>query len=409
MNISKLPEIDLSSKKYVLDPDSFFKYYREYAPVFYMEKYSCWLISRHADVKKALNDPAFTRNINYSNNINFKEIAQQWNDAGIGFFIDILTNENAHLRNRQLINNAFKPKKIDLMTKTIDDVVEHYFQRVTKGGVVDLAKHVIAPIPCALIREILGIQLSSEEEEEKFRLSAISIVSGLFNPHAQPELRLKAINSSLYLKDLLLAEIAKRHKDPQQDMLTDFIHAIENTPGCSEIDVVKLVLILLFAATDTTVYSTIYATKDLFEHPEQLMLLREDRRLMTNAIKELLRFHSAGSFFPKYAQQDALYHDQTIKKGEAVFISIASANKDERVFTNPELLDITRDTQETLSFGYGRHYCLGTHLALTVMSTVFNKLLDYLPSNAHLISENIIGEENSGRCIIVHLPMDTKL
>jgi len=86
MNISKLPEIDLSSKKYVLDPDSFFKYYREYAPVFYMEKYSCWLISRHADVKKALNDPAFTRNINYSNNINFKEIAQQWNDAGIGFF-----------------------------------------------------------------------------------------------------------------------------------------------------------------------------------------------------------------------------------------------------------------------------------------------------------------------------------
>lgn len=408
MNI-ELPEIDLSSKQYIYDPNSFFKYYRQDAPVHYMEKYSCWLISRHADVKKALNDTAFTRNINYSNNINFKEIARQWDDAGIGFFVDIFTDENAHHRNRNLINNAFKPKKVNLMTESIDKVVEHYFQQVKKGGIVDLAKDVIEPIPCALIRNILGIQLDNEKEEEKFRLSAISIVPGLFNPHANPELRLKAINSSLYLRDLLLEEIAKRHKNPQPDLLTDFIHTIESTPGISEMDVVKLVLILLFAATDTTVYSTIYATKDLFEHPEQLSLLRSNRSLMTNAIKELLRFHTAGSFFPKYAQHEAIYHGQTIKKGEAVFIAVSSANKDERVFQNPDILDITRNTDEILSFGYGRHYCLGTHLALTVMSAIFNQLLDCLPTNAHLVAENIRWEEKSGRCVIVHLPMDTKL
>jgi cytochrome P450 len=101
----------------------------------------------------------------------------------------------------------------------------------------------------------------------------MSIVSGLFNPSATKDMHLKAIDSSLYLKKFLLEEIAKRNKIPQDDLLTDFIQAVKNTPGCSEIDVIKLVLILLFSAYDTTVYSTIYAIKDLFEHPEQLMLV----------------------------------------------------------------------------------------------------------------------------------------
>ncbi len=404
-----LPEIDLSSKQYIYDPNQFFKCYRQAAPIFYLEKYQCWLITRHADVKKALNDPAFTRNINYSNNINFKETAKQWDEAGIGFFADIFTNEDAAARNRNLIHSAFKPKKIDLMTDTINSVVDHYFQNLKKGGVVDLAKEIISPIPCALIRNILGIQLENAAAEEKFRLSAISIVSALFNPFASAELRLRAINSSLYLRELLLKEIAQRKKSPQPDLLTEFMLAIEATPGCNEMDVVKLVLILLFAATDTTVYSTLHAVKNLFEHPEQLALLKSDRSLMTNAVKELLRFHTAGSFFPKYAQQEAVYHGQTIKKGEAVFIAVSSANKDESVFPNPEVLDITRDTDETLSFGYGRHYCLGTHLALTVMGAIFNRLIDMLPSDARLMSENIQWEANSGRCTIVYLPIDTKL
>jgi cytochrome P450 len=404
-----LPEIDLSSKQYIYDPDRFFKCYRQSAPIFYLEKYQCWLISRHADVKKALNDPAFTRNINYSNNINFKETAKQWDEAGIGFFADIFTNEDAAARNRNLINSAFKPKKIDLMIETINSVVDYYFQRLNKGGIVDLAKDIISPIPCALIRNILGIKLANEAEEEKFRLSAISIVSALFNPYASAELRLRAINSSLYLRALLLKEIAQRKKHPQADLLTEFIQAIETMPECNEMDVVKLVLILLFAATDTTVYSTLHAVKNLFEHPEQLTLLRADRSLMTNAIKELLRFHTAGSFFPKYAQQEVVYHGHTIKKGEAVFIAVSGANKDEQVFPHPDVLDITRNTDETLSFGYGRHYCLGTHLALTVMGAIFNRLLDDLPVNARLMSEDIGWEENSGRCSIVYLPMDTKL
>lgn len=405
----QLPEIDFSSKQYLHNPDSFFKCYRDNAPIFYIEKHHCWLISRHADVKKALNDPAFTRNINYSNNVNFKETAKQWKNAGIGFFADILTNEITATRNRQLITSTFRPKKVDAMQEMIESVVAHYFQRLKKGGVVDLAKEIIAPLPCALIRKILGIELKNEMEEEKFRLSAASIVPGLFNPCATPELRHKAIQSSLYLRELLLEEIAKRKNNPQPDLLTDFIQMIENTPESDEMDVVKLILVLLFAATDTTVYSTLYAVKNLFDHPEQLSLLKADRSLLSNGIKELLRFHSAGSFFPKYAQQEVVYQGQTIKKGEAVFIAIVSANKDERVFSQPNVLDVTRNTDETLSFGYGRHYCLGADLALTVMSAIFNKLFDDLPADAHLISEEIQWEENSGRCTLVCLPIDTKL
>lgn len=408
MTTITLPEIDLSSKDYIYNPDSFFKCYRQHAPVFYLEKYRCWLISRHADVKKALNDPAFSRNINYSNNINFNEVAKQWDREGIGFLADVIADENAGVRNRQLINNAFKAKKVDLMDELIDSVVAHYFQRLKKGGVIDLVD-IIAPIPCALIRKILGIQLDGDEAEEKFRLSTISIVPGFFNPCATPELRQKAIDSTLYLRTLLLKEVANRKQNPQADLLTEFVQAIEGTSGCDEMDVVKLVLILILGASDTTVFTTLYAVKDLFEHPEQFALLKSNRDLMTNALKELLRFHTAGSLFPKYAVKDVVYHEQTIKKGDAVFIAIASANKDEQVFPQPDVLDITRNTDETLSFGYGRHHCLGMRLALTLMGNILNRFLDDLPANARLMSEAIQWEENSGRCTIVYLPLDTAL
>lgn len=129
---------------------------------------------------------------------------------------------------------------------------------------------------------------------------------------------------------------------------------------------------------------------------------------MQNALKELLRFHTSGSFFPKYATQDTEYLGQKIKRGDAVFISIASANKDESMFTNAETLDITRDTSNTLSFGHGINYCLGTQLALTVMSSIMNKLLDYLPVEAHLIPAEIKFEAGSRRAII-KLPINTYL
>ncbi len=403
-----LPEIDFSSKEYLYNADSFFKCYRENAPVFYLEKYQCWLITRHADVKKALNDPALVRSIDYSKNPDFTNIAKQWEDVGLGYFINIFTEDSSLSRHHQLIATAFKPKKIHLMLKNINSIVAHYFKSVKKGGVIDFAQSIIIPIPGAVIRQLLGINLN-EEEEEKFRLSTTSIVSGLMNPLAKPEIRLQAINSALYLQAILLKEIAERKKNPQQDLISYFVQALENTPKHKETDVIEMMLTLLFGGIDTTIFSTIFAVKHLFEHPDQLILLKSNRNLMENALKELLRFNSAGGFIPKYVQEDVIYQGKTIKKGDTVFTPISSANKDTSVFPNPDILDITRNTDEVISFGYGLHYCLGANLALAVMGAIFNQLLDTLPANAQLISEDIRWETNSGRCSIVYLPIDTKI
>ncbi len=145
--MTNLPEIDLSNPEFAENPNKFFKLYREHAPVFYMQKYQCWLIGRHAEVKQALNDPVFSRDPNHSNNLNFNAASKQWEAAGIGFFVDVLANKETHARNRQLIHSAFKPQKIGLMQEIIETTVEHYFKNVTNGGIVDLVDEVITPIP----------------------------------------------------------------------------------------------------------------------------------------------------------------------------------------------------------------------------------------------------------------------
>ncbi|PCJ20829.1 MAG: hypothetical protein COB04_03940 [Gammaproteobacteria bacterium] len=401
--MSALPKLDIFSKQYTENPQSFFKPYREHSSVHYLEDHDLWIITRYDDVKKALADPRFNRDRCHS-----KHASAQ----GAGYFeknTSPLNDNEHHRRSRLLVSKAFFPKRVERMQRLIDEVVGSHTQNILKGGVVDLSKTVITPVPNKVISRIIGVPPDSEEQEQ-FLTSAMSVIVGMIDPDASDHALAKAKDSHRYLFNYLAEEINKRKKNPQDDMLSDFVDAAQSDPLCEDNDIIKLVLSLIAAGSETTVHSSNLAILNLYKNPQQLKLLRDDRSLMSNAVMELLRFDDTGKLFRKYLTEDAEYGGKIIKKGESVYIVTASANHDPSAFPNPDVLDITRCTKASMSFGFGPHYCVGVHLAKMEMVTLLNSILDNLPEQAAVLENQVRWDyDNSILRSITSLPVETGL
>jgi cytochrome P450 PksS len=135
-------------------------------------------------------------------------------------------------------------------------------------------------------------------------------------------------------------------------------------------------MLLLVAGHETTVNLIGNGTLALLEHPDQMEKLRQDPGLIKPAVEELLRFASpVEAATERFAQEDVTVTGVTIRKGETVFAVIASANRDERQFANPDKLDLLREPNKHLSFGQGVHFCLGASLARLEGQLAINTLL----------------------------------
>ena len=130
-------------------------------------------------------------------------------------------------------------------------------------------------------------------------------------------------------------------------------------------------VLLLNAGHEATVNSTVIGWWTLFRHPDRLKALREDRSLLPSAIEELLRFDTPLQMFERWVLEPFELHGQEIPKGAELGLIFGSANRDERVFDEPDVLDIARDPNPHLTFGMGIHFCLGAPLGRLELQTSF--------------------------------------
>ncbi|WP_211211880.1 cytochrome P450 [Deinococcus apachensis] len=138
--------------------------------------------------------------------------------------------------------------------------------------------------------------------------------------------------------------------------------------------------LLLVAGFETTVNLIGNGVLALLEHPEQLARLRADPGLLPGAVEELLRFCGpVETSMLRWAREDVTLHGATIPQGSPVVAVLASANRDERQFTNPDDLDVTREVRGHVAFGHGVHYCLGAPLARLEGQIALGSLLGRFP------------------------------
>jgi cytochrome P450 len=175
-----------------------------------------------------------------------------------------------------------------------------------------------------------------------------------------------------------------REKNPSDDLMTDLLNATyTDTDGTEKrLDksaITTYVGLLAAAGNETTVRLIGWAGKVLADNPDQRRELVEDPGLILGAVEELLRYEAPSPVQARYVAQEVEHYGATVPQGSAILLLTASANRDERMFFDPDRFDIHRKARQQISFGFGIHHCLGAHLARLEAKVALEEVLKRFP------------------------------
>ena len=226
-----------------------------------------------------------------------------------------------------------------------------------RRGQIELVTDYALPLPATVIAELLGVPAEDHAKFHRWSNRLVSVSSKRDMLRALPA----ALSFVRYLRKL----VERRRADPQDDLITALIRAEEAGDRLSEDELLAMAFLLLVAGHETTVNLIASGTLALLEHPEQMKRLRHEPSLAKPAVEELLRYTSPVEMATeRYPRDDVEIEGTTIPRGELVLAVLGSANRDERHFEDPDVLDLARDPNKHLAFGRGGvHHCLGAPLA----------------------------------------------
>ena len=284
-----------------------------------------------------------------------------------------------HKAHRQLVNDWFKPGEVRKLTDRVEAQARRSVDEMRAlGGTCDFAADVAMNYPLRVILEILGLP----EEEFPRMLRLTQELFGAEDPDferiGENEQMMAVIMDVIALFTGLNAE---RREHPTDDLATVIANGQIDGRPLEDMDTYGYYLIVATAGHDTTSSAIAGGMQALLEHPDQLARLQADPALIDAACDEIVRWVSPVKHFMRSARADYELAGTPIARGDWLLLSYAAANRDARVFTDPYTFDVARaDVDAHLGFGFGRHYCLGAHLARLEIRAFFKELLPRLAS-----------------------------
>lgn len=369
-------ETDILSPQFKADPFPFFAKLRAEQPVWSTtlpDKTTVWLLSRYEDVFALFSDERFAKSRH--NALTPEQLRKQpWVPP---MFRPLERNmldldPPDHARLRQLVHQAFTPRFVEQMKMRVQALADELLNEAECQGEMDLIADYARPLPMTIITEILGVP--THDRDRFHRWSKVIVSVNQFNNNW------RIIPAVWQFNRYLRGVFKVRRVEPRDDLISALIQAEEAGDKLSEDELLAMVFLLLVAGHETTVNLIGSGVLELLRHPDQIEKLRDDPSLIRTAVEELLRFTSPVFLSTeRYARKDVTLHGVMIPRGGMVLGVIGSANRDEKVFSEPDALDLSREPNKHLSFGQGIHYCLGAPLARLEAQIAINTLLDREP------------------------------
>ncbi|MER6031268.1 cytochrome P450 [Streptomyces sp. NPDC001851] len=340
-----------------------------------------WAVTRHTDVVRVLRDAT-----TYSSHLGATQIRDP-DPEDLPFIRHMMLNQDPpeHGRLRRLVSRAFTPGRVErfaaLARERARILLAGAVQQARDGdGTVDLVASVTDEYALLNLADLLGVP----ESDRRLLLHWTQRVIGYQDPgEAGPPVldeRGEPVNprSPAMLKDMFgyarhLAAHKRRH--PADDVMTTLAADAELTDPELEM----FFFLLTVAGNDTVRSAAPGGLLALAEHPEAYRALRRGKVPLPTAVEELLRWHPPVLTFRRTAVRDTELAGRRIRAGDKVVVFHASANRDERVFTDPARLDLTRSPNPHVSFGDGPHVCLGAHFARLQLRLLYDEVLGALP------------------------------
>lgn len=270
----------------------------------------------------------------------------------------VFKDDPDHKRLRGLVNKAFTTKMVERIADDIERTVAVLLDDLDGRDVVDLVEQYAVPLPLSVIAEMLGV---SDADRDQFHTWMKRFSEGAVGGPIQ---LIRALPNGQRMMRLFERLAAQRRAQPDDRLISALVRAKEEGDHLNDQEVLAMIFLLLLAGYESTANLIGSATLALLDNPEQLMRLRENPELIDTAVEELLRYTTpvpCGA--ARIALEDVEVAGVTIPKGSNVLGMIISANRDEGVFDDPDVLDLGRDPNRHITFALGSHFCLGNQLA----------------------------------------------
>jgi cytochrome P450 family 142 subfamily A polypeptide 1 len=297
---------------------------------------------------------------------------------GMPYMIDM--DDPAHLLRRKLVNAGFTRKRVREKEPSIAQLCDTLIDAVCERGECDFVRDIAAPLPMAVIGDMLGVLPEERGMLLKWSDDLVAGLSSHINPtSAEFQVMLDAFAGyTEFTVDL----ITKRRAEPTDDLFSTMINSEVEGQQMSDDEIVMETLLILVGGDETTRHTLSGGTEQLVRHRDQWgMLVNADRRdaRLPGAIEEMLRWTSPVKNMCRTVTADTEFHGTQLRQGEKMMLLFESANFDESVFDNPDQFDIQRDPNSHLAFGFGTHFCLGNQLARLELSLMTKRVLQRLP------------------------------
>ncbi|MEK5501802.1 cytochrome P450 [Bacillus sp. FSL M8-0168] len=354
-----IPMKEISSSEDRLFPFPIYNRLRQTSPVRFDDDRKCWDIFAYEDVQYVLKSP---------------KLFSSKRGGDMQGKTMLTMDPPRHTSMRAIVNKAFTPKAVKQLESHIGEVTAFLLDETRDRRSFDLVDDLAAPLPVIIIAELLGVP---PEDRSMFKHYSDILVSGASDSsdEAVKLMSKRRKEGNDYLKDYFKRIIKERKKSPKEDLISLLIQAEVEGEKLTEEELLGFCTLLLVAGNETTTNLIANAVRYLTEDAHTQEAVRHDLSLVPHLVEETLRYYPPVQAIGRVAAQDTEIRGVSIPKGSSVISWVASANRDETKFDDPESFRLDRKSNPHMSFGFGIHFCLGAPLARLEANIALSHLL----------------------------------
>ena len=361
MTTTTEPPITFDPYDYAFQEDPYPVYARLRAedPLHHNEIHDFWVLSRHADVAAALRDDT-----TYSNAMGVSLDKSAWGPDAHKVMSFLAMDPPRQQRLRSLVSRGFTPRRVRELGPRIQAMTEEYYDRVLAGA-SDWIQDFAGKLPMDVISELMGVPRADRDEIRRLADLVVHREEGVLD--VPKEGMVAALELVGYYSDMVDQRRRQRTDDLTSALLDAQIDSDQiDGDKLADEEIIAFLFLMVVAGNETTTKLLGNALFHLSAHPGQLSAVWDDAQLVGPWIEETLRYDTSSQMLARHLKKDVALHGAVAPQGAKLMLVLGSANRDDRVFSRPEEYDITRPKDEVaqhISFGGGRHFCLGAHLA----------------------------------------------
>jgi cytochrome P450 len=372
---------DPSDPAFLEDPYPALSRLRESAPVFYDETWQRWFVTRHEDVRACLRDQRLGRNFRHlmtPEEIGVSPLDPRWQAFWDSERWSLLWLEPPdHTRIRKLVAAAFTPRAVEALREPARTLAAELLEPLAARGQMELLYDYAQPYSISVICRMLGVPLDRHRDLLDWSHRMVK----MYEFEVPEENAVAANRAAAEFQEYVRGLIAERRAQPQDDMVSALVQARVEGSQLSDDEIVSTVIVLLNAGHEASVNTLGNGMLAFARHPEEWQRVAAGEVAAAAAGEELIRYDPPLQMFERWVlSDDFTMGDAHIPRGAKIALLFGSANRDPRVFEDPDRFDVGRENAvQHIGFGGGIHVCIGAPLARVELEASLDALRRYWP------------------------------